>query len=66
MFLAWPDALLRFMQCVVDPRLHFKRCLAGKCDREDFFRMLYTGEQLEVALDEQFRLAGACRRLDDE
>ena len=49
-----------------DPAAHLCGRLAGESDRQHRFRLAHRREQTEESLAQQFRLAGAGRRLDDE
>ena len=51
----------------LQPLAHLDRCLAGKGEREDLGLLHTAGaDEVEDAVDEGERLAGAGRREDDE
>ena len=56
----------RRFEAAEDAVAHLGRCLVGEGQRQHFFRVIDGGQQAQRALRQQFRLAGAGRRFDDE
>ena len=60
------DGTARVGERAQDPVAHFAGGLPRECHRYDALRAVDVGEQREEALDQELRLAGARRRLDQE
>ncbi len=56
----------RLLQPIDDALPHLGRGLAREGDREDVIRLDAGAQQVDVALDQHARLAGAGRRLEDD
>ncbi len=62
----WLLALRPYAQTFQNTQAHFRGGFVGEGDRDDLFRLTHGLQQAQIALGQQFGLAGTRGRLDDE